>query len=76
MDGVFFSDTIVSSLDQANIEFTISVPFERFVHLEAMRENDAAGTPSIHHRIVSSPAGNQGPETSVSVLCSSALKVG
>lgn len=39
MDGAFFSDTIVSSLDQANIEYTISVPFERFAQLKAMIEN-------------------------------------
>ena len=38
MDGAFFSDTIVSALDQANIEYTISVPFERFAQLKAMIE--------------------------------------
>jgi len=38
MDGAFFSDTIVSALDQANIEYTISVPFERFSQLKAMIE--------------------------------------
>ena len=34
MDGAFFSDTIVSALDQAKIEYTISVPFERFAQLK------------------------------------------
>ena len=38
MDGAFFSDTIVSALDQAKIEYTISVPFERFAQLKAMIE--------------------------------------
>lgn len=38
MDGAFFSDSIVSALDQANIEYTISVPFERFAQLKAMIE--------------------------------------
>ena len=39
MDGAFFSDTIVSALDQAKIEYTISVPFERFAQLKTMIEN-------------------------------------
>ena len=38
MDGAFFSDTIVSALDQAKIDYTISVPFERFAQLKAMIE--------------------------------------
>jgi hypothetical protein len=36
MDAAFFSDEIVSMLDEKNIEFTISVPFERFVELKKM----------------------------------------
>jgi hypothetical protein len=34
MDSAFFSDAIVSALDEKAIEFTISVPFERFVELK------------------------------------------
>lgn len=34
MDSAFFSDEIVMALDQAGIEFTVSVPFERFVELK------------------------------------------
>jgi hypothetical protein len=34
MDSAFFSDEIVMALEEANIEFTVSVPFERFVELK------------------------------------------
>jgi len=34
MDSAFFSDAIVSILDEKSIEFTLSVPFERFVELK------------------------------------------
>lgn len=34
MDSAFFSDEIVLTLDRAGIEFTVSVPFERFVELK------------------------------------------
>ena len=34
MDSAFFSDAIVSVLDALGIEFTLSVPFERFVELK------------------------------------------
>ncbi len=34
MDSAFFSDAIVSALDEKSIEFTVSVPFERFVELK------------------------------------------
>ena len=34
MDSAFFSDGIVSALDEKGIEFTLSVPFERFVELK------------------------------------------
>lgn len=34
MDSAFFSDAIVSWLDRAGVEFTISVPFERFAELK------------------------------------------
>jgi hypothetical protein len=34
MDGAFFSDAIVSLLDEMDVEFTVSVPFERFVELK------------------------------------------
>ena len=38
MDSAFFSDAIVSALQTGGIEFTISVPFERFVQLKRMIE--------------------------------------
>jgi hypothetical protein len=38
MDSAFFSDEIVTALQEAGIEFTISVPFERFVELKKMIE--------------------------------------
>lgn len=38
MDSAFFSDEIVSALDAKDIEFSISVPFERFVKLKQMIE--------------------------------------
>jgi len=33
MDSAFFSDEIVTALEEAGIEFTVSVPFERFLNL-------------------------------------------
>jgi hypothetical protein len=38
MDSAFFSDEIVMALEEANIEFTVSVPFERFVELKGKIE--------------------------------------
>jgi hypothetical protein len=38
MDSAFFSDEIVMALEAAGVEFTISVPFERFVELKKMIE--------------------------------------
>lgn len=38
MDSAFFSDEIVGSLEREAIEFTISVPFERFPELKQMIE--------------------------------------
>jgi hypothetical protein len=38
MDSAFFSDEIVRALDDAGIEFTVSVPFERFVELKGKIE--------------------------------------
>jgi len=38
MDAAFFSDEIVSILDEQKIEFSISVPFERFAELKKMIE--------------------------------------
>ncbi len=38
MDSAFFSDEIVSALNERNIEFSISVPFERFVELKSLIE--------------------------------------
>jgi len=34
MDSAFFSDAIVSVLDEKDVEFTLSIPFERFVELK------------------------------------------
>ena len=39
MDSAFFSDEIVSMLDSQGVEFSISVPFERFAALKALVEN-------------------------------------
>lgn len=39
MDGAFFSDSIVRALDKAKVEYTISVPFERFSQLKKFIEN-------------------------------------
>lgn len=36
MDSAFFSDQIVGALQEEKIEFTISVPFERFTELKQM----------------------------------------
>lgn len=38
MDSAFFSDSLVRLLEELNVEFTISVPFERFVELKALIE--------------------------------------
>lgn len=38
MDSAFFSDKIVGTLARQGVEFTISVPFERFVELKTMIE--------------------------------------
>lgn len=38
MDSAFFSDGIVSLLEQEGVEFTISVPFERFTELKGLVE--------------------------------------
>ena len=38
MDSAFFSDDIVGKLEELGIEFTISVPFERFAELKQMIE--------------------------------------
>jgi hypothetical protein len=38
MDSAFFSDEIVGSLDIAGVEYTVSVPFERFTDLKARIE--------------------------------------
>ena len=38
MDSAFFSDEIVSALEAWRIEFTVSVPFERFAELKGMIE--------------------------------------
>ncbi len=39
MGGAFFSDAIVHALDQARIEYTISVPFEGFSQLKKIIED-------------------------------------
>jgi hypothetical protein len=38
MDSAFFSDEIVGELENQGVEFSISVPFERFVELKQMVE--------------------------------------
>ena len=39
MDSAFFSDDIVGMLDSQGVQFTISVPFERFTTLKELIEN-------------------------------------
>jgi hypothetical protein len=39
MDSAFFSDEIVRQLDELGVEFTLSVPFERFAELKQRIEN-------------------------------------
>jgi hypothetical protein len=39
LDSAFFNDDIVKLLDTEKVEFSISVPFERFTELKAMIEN-------------------------------------
>jgi hypothetical protein len=39
IDSAFFSDDIVSMLDAKGVQFTISVPFERFAALKTLIEN-------------------------------------
>lgn len=39
MDSAFFSDEIISVLHDDGIEFSVSVPFERFTELKGMIEN-------------------------------------
>jgi hypothetical protein len=34
MDSAFFSDEIITSLDEQGVEYTVSVPFERFAELK------------------------------------------
>lgn len=38
MDSAFFSDEIVQALEDAEVEFTMSVPFERFAEMKQMIE--------------------------------------
>ncbi len=38
LDSAFFSDNIISMLDEMGVEFTMSVPFERFTELKKMIE--------------------------------------
>ena len=38
MDSAFFSDELVAALTTARVEFTLSVPFERFVELKGIIE--------------------------------------
>jgi len=45
MDSAFFSDEIVSALNEQRVEFSISVPFERFVELKKMIESRQRWSP-------------------------------
>ena len=42
IDSAFFNETIAEQLHQAGAEFTISVPFERFIELKGMIEDGTA----------------------------------
>lgn len=50
MDSAFFSDEIVSALSEQGIEFSISVPFERFTELKVMIENRQRWNPIAEDR--------------------------
>ncbi|MFQ5631633.1 MAG: IS1380 family transposase [bacterium] len=39
VDSAFFSDDIITDMDELGVEFTASVPFERLAELKAMVEN-------------------------------------
>jgi hypothetical protein len=39
IDSAFFNETIAEQLHEAGVEFTISVPFERFIELKGMIES-------------------------------------
>lgn len=39
MDGAFFSDQLVRALERAQVEYSISVPFERFAELKQIIED-------------------------------------
>jgi hypothetical protein len=45
MDSAFFSDEIISALQEQGVEFTLSVPFERFVELKGIIEARRAWWP-------------------------------
>jgi hypothetical protein len=45
MDGAFFSDALVTLLTNLGVEFTISVPFERFVELKSTIESRRKWSP-------------------------------
>ena len=45
MDAAFFSDELVRTLDEMGVEFTISVPFERFPALKQRIEDRRAWNP-------------------------------
>ncbi|MGH8490945.1 MAG: hypothetical protein ACREXS_19290 [Gammaproteobacteria bacterium] len=38
MDSAFFSDEIIGSLDAQGVEYTVSVPFERFTEIKQQIE--------------------------------------
>ena len=38
MDGAFFSDAIIRMLERSGVEYTVSVPFERFTELKQLIE--------------------------------------
>ena len=43
MDSAFFSEDLLDRLHRENVEFTISVPFERFTELKSMSETARTG---------------------------------
>jgi hypothetical protein len=45
MDSAFFSDELIEALTQAKVEFSISVPFERFTELKGFIEQRQRWTP-------------------------------
>ena len=72
MDSAFFSDEIVMAMEEANIEFTVSVPFERFVELKKKIEARKQWTRLTARCPISRSRGSRTLGSGGSASCSSA----